>query len=432
MGAAAVVVPLAVLLGLAAITLLVARRVPGLPRSAVAIAVCWEVGLLGADAVAWSAALHGADPLTSFGDVAVVEELPALLTVAATLLLAVRLHQNWMRAVADAWLLAGTVALLVWTVLLAVQPDLSPALLLGALGQMALAYWLLVWVLTVRPGLAPPVAHPPLPAGTVQPAPHPSLRNAGTLLVGVTGIRALATTKILIGLATGSGFLLWSALVLLVLSHVWLLIEGAALLGPLLRRTTPRQIGSSWLPLQLPYAVVLVLGTAIAVLWFTVPSAADAAGFVLAGLVLLVLAAGHMLTAAHNERLLRTMGDRERHFRSLVRDATEVIGLCTADGRIEYLSPRARAVLGISPVDAVGTSLSDLLGLPAAVVDSELEMLLADGGVTVLDSSPRGHRGCIWRPWCRCAPTAWSAPSGTSPNGSSCNAGCTTSPTSTS
>ncbi|HET9169702.1 MAG TPA: sensor domain-containing diguanylate cyclase [Actinospica sp.] len=77
--------------------------------------------------------------------------------------------------------------------------------------------------------------------------------------------------------------------------------------------------------------------------------------------VLAALAARQAVTIVENYRLTRQLTLRENHFRSLVQGASEVIMTLERPGRLGYISPAVRGVLGYEPQQLIGSSLYDLI-----------------------------------------------------------------------
>jgi two-component system, cell cycle sensor histidine kinase and response regulator CckA len=75
----------------------------------------------------------------------------------------------------------------------------------------------------------------------------------------------------------------------------------------------------------------------------------------------------------------------EQHYRSLVENSTDVIGIIEADGRIRYISPSVTRLLGINAEKLIGQSVYHLLHeQDAARVHSAIEqLLLAPGAYSV-------------------------------------------------
>ena len=77
--------------------------------------------------------------------------------------------------------------------------------------------------------------------------------------------------------------------------------------------------------------------------------------------VLVVLAARQAVSIIENYRLTKQLTLRENHFRSLVQGASEVIMTLERPGRLGYISPAVRGVLGYEPQQLIGSSLYDLI-----------------------------------------------------------------------
>lgn len=77
--------------------------------------------------------------------------------------------------------------------------------------------------------------------------------------------------------------------------------------------------------------------------------------------VLAALAIRQAATIVENYRLTKQLTLRENHFRSLVQGASEVIMTLERPGRLGYISPAVRGVLGYEPQQLIGSSLYDLI-----------------------------------------------------------------------
>ena len=77
--------------------------------------------------------------------------------------------------------------------------------------------------------------------------------------------------------------------------------------------------------------------------------------------VLAALAARQAVAILENYRLTKQLTLRENHFRSLVQGASEVIMTLERPGRLGYISPAVRGVLGYEPQQLIGSSLYDLI-----------------------------------------------------------------------
>ncbi|HUR14848.1 MAG TPA: EAL domain-containing protein [Mycobacteriales bacterium] len=109
-----------------------------------------------------------------------------------------------------------------------------------------------------------------------------------------------------------------------------------------------------------PYLVVLA---AICVMTAAMVFSGSAGPVALVLLVLLVLAlvGRQALTVLDNAALASLLALRERHFRSLVIGAKDIIVLCGPDIRTTYVSPSCEAVLGLPPAVLVGRPFWDLV-----------------------------------------------------------------------
>jgi diguanylate cyclase (GGDEF)-like protein/PAS domain S-box-containing protein len=110
----------------------------------------------------------------------------------------------------------------------------------------------------------------------------------------------------------------------------------------------------------LPY--VLVLG-ALAVLGgaAVTADAVDPLGLVLLVALVVALVVRQSLSVLDNAALASLLALRERHFRSLVHGAQDVIVLCGRDLLTTYVSPSSSTVLGLAPEALVGRPFWDLV-----------------------------------------------------------------------
>jgi PAS domain S-box-containing protein len=90
--------------------------------------------------------------------------------------------------------------------------------------------------------------------------------------------------------------------------------------------------------------------------------------------------------------------EREAHFRSLIENASDIIGVLDPDGTIYYASPSVQKRLGRDPADLLGTNVFDLVhpeDAPAAM--RKLREAAAEAGKsTIIDVRVRGADGS-WR-----------------------------------
>jgi diguanylate cyclase (GGDEF)-like protein/PAS domain S-box-containing protein len=109
-----------------------------------------------------------------------------------------------------------------------------------------------------------------------------------------------------------------------------------------------------------PYLLVLAAVSALvcAALFSARPGPV---GIALLASLVVALVARQALTVLDNAALASLLALRERHFRSLVHGAKDVIVLCGRDLRTTYVSPSSSAILGIDPADLVGRPFWELV-----------------------------------------------------------------------
>jgi diguanylate cyclase (GGDEF)-like protein/PAS domain S-box-containing protein len=128
-----------------------------------------------------------------------------------------------------------------------------------------------------------------------------------------------------------------------------------------------------------PYA--LVLGAVLALVCTSLLSKSPGPfGIALLASLVLVLVGRQALTVLDNAALASLLALRERHFRSLVHGAKDVIVLCGRDLRTTYVSPSSSAILGIEPAALVGLPFWELVHPEdVAAVRDEFVRVLALG-----------------------------------------------------
>jgi len=98
----------------------------------------------------------------------------------------------------------------------------------------------------------------------------------------------------------------------------------------------------------------------------------------------IVIALRQTFTVEEVERLHRQTARQEHYYRSLVQDSSDVIMICSLDGRLEYVSPSADHVLGRRRDDAPrGETLAAVLGVASDVMEERLAELAANQTVIV-------------------------------------------------
>lgn len=124
------------------------------------------------------------------------------------------------------------------------------------------------------------------------------------------------------------------------------------------------------LPALVPYVPVGL--AAIVAVADQVDLGADAFLVVDGAVILVLLLARQVLTHLENEALAARLDDmvtertarltnQERHFRSLVRNASDVLTVVDADNVIRYQSASVERVLGFAPGELVGRRIEELL-----------------------------------------------------------------------
>jgi diguanylate cyclase (GGDEF)-like protein/PAS domain S-box-containing protein len=155
------------------------------------------------------------------------------------------------------------------------------------------------------------------------------------------------------------------------------------------RRAPPRAAdrstrGTRLLPYLLVLAAMVVsLGTALA----REDDATRAPAFLTLCLVVAVaLSVRQILTAEANAALTDALAERERLYRSMVQDSSDLIMIADLDGRLEYVSPASELVLGVHGSQTVGRPAGDVLGLPQAELKAAIDATVERGVHQRLDS----------------------------------------------
>ncbi|EXG80260.1 diguanylate cyclase domain-containing protein [Cryptosporangium arvum] len=156
---------------------------------------------------------------------------------------------------------------------------------------------------------------------------------------------------------------------------------------------------------KLPYVATLAAaGTLVAVL----PRSAGpkAWGVLLAVVVISVLVSIRQIDAfADNQALIQrldkslaALGQNERWYRSLLQHSTDITLVVDADGVLTFTSPAVKRVLGLSPDEALGLRLADLLHPDdREATDAAFRKLRARQGGTMTISARYRHADGSWR-----------------------------------
>ena len=84
------------------------------------------------------------------------------------------------------------------------------------------------------------------------------------------------------------------------------------------------------------------------------------------------------------------LADRERYFRALAQNASDVVTVCDADLRFTYVSPSATELVGYDPSEMVGRPATDFIHPDDQVVLAELaaELTAPDSTASARSTGP--------------------------------------------
>ncbi len=349
----------------AASLLLAARRRPaGRRRAQVLLGVacgCWAVG---EGIWGWyEIVLARPVPFPSVADVAYLSATPLAAAGLLSLPRGLRQRSQRARAALDGWLLVGSLLLLSWSFVL------EPMLRSGGQDRLVLSV-----------SLSYPVSDLALATIAVLVARHASGSQRRTTLVVVGALLAMAVadsafTVLQLDDAYTSGG---------VLDGGWVL--GYALLALAGRVDDPDgEVVSSdntvgRVAALLPYGALGVAALAV-VLGGLAGQRVSATQVVILASLVVALLARQALTVLDNVALAAVLELRERHFRSLVHGAKDVIVLCGKDLKATYVSPSSQDVLSLSPDEVVGRPLWELVHPEDLIaVRNALQAVLAGDG----------------------------------------------------
>ena len=318
-----------------------------------ATVVMWVAPLLGSDLLRVRIELSGPTRLTS-----VLLGLSLVAFVAAQAVLIRRLFGSWVGPGLDVFLTGMAIVLSAWSLVL-IPSDYSGGAGPLHLLQFAAAAWLLA--VTVK---------------------HASQLEKSTraLVVAIFAFPVLHLAAMSLLLARPWGLTERQPVV-----AVAVLAVAYAALALAVRTTSPAQprvaSRSTRTNRLLPY--VLVLSALVISLVTALVSRKDSfespAFLTVCLAVAVALSIRQMMTAEANADLVDELAERERLYRSLVQDSTDLILLADLHGRLEYVSPASEQVLGVPGSELVGRPATDVLGLERG----ELAAIrsAADGGL---------------------------------------------------
>ncbi len=262
-------------------------------------------------------------------------------------------HDAWVELALDAWLIGGSITVLIWAVPLLVgspQP-VTPAL--ADVAHLAVTAW---FVAVLLRSLLSRMAPTRLAVAAL----------AGFCLLYLGGSVLLFLVTLGIAVPTGTGPVLVGA--------SFAVLAAATPLIPRLRPDP--HLRRSWLWLNLPYLVGLVSAPVALVALLRDGVVRDALYPGLCAACVVALGSRQVLTSTANDRLLEQMAERERRYRSLVQDSSDVIMIASQAGRLDYVSPAARHVLGAPAESMVGRPVSEVLGVSQLALDRAVRKVL--------------------------------------------------------
>jgi diguanylate cyclase (GGDEF)-like protein/PAS domain S-box-containing protein len=324
------------------------------------LVLLWGLLLVGGDLFRVSLELHGASTGTS---VLLVLSLVGFLV--AQVLVLRQLFTSWVGPVLDVFLTGLAVVLTVWSLVLIPAGVGGGGLL--ELFNLSTATWLLAAVGKLS-GQLQPLA--PFRAAAVFAFPVLHLAGVMLLLSRSWDFTDVPPTVAIVLLGAAYGAL---AVTVYKTSH----------------QAPPRVADRSTRGTRLlPYVLVLTamvvsLGTALA----RQDDTARAPAFLTLCLVVAVaLSVRQILTAEANAALVDALAERERLYRSLVQDSSDLIMIADLDGRLEYVSPASELVLGAHGDKMVGRPVAEVLGLPEPELKGAIRATVDDGLHQRLDS----------------------------------------------
>ncbi len=279
------------------------------------------------------------------------------------LLIVAALSRNWREVVLDAWLITvPTVglafdALLLWTPVRASWPVFSDSLALVG------AAWTLPLLVMLGPRMGSGWVRPLLTAVG-------AARLGGWLAFQLDSGVGLPGSAVL-----GAGLLIAGYLVCAVLH------------GRLL--ATDTRVNATPVEVRPPVLPIIVFGAAAAITlgcFIVNQRAMHPSLMVMSILSTVALVVRQIVTVRGYRTLAAHVAERERYFRTLVQDSSDVMMICGRDGLVRYASPSAQRVIG---VPATGDPLADVIGTEP----EELAAVLAASGPQSARTVVDGRRG---------------------------------------
>ncbi|MFZ0158901.1 MAG: EAL domain-containing protein [Kineosporiaceae bacterium] len=325
----------------------------------------------------WAAGVAGYACLTVTGDVLRASGFgssPELLItctvlgVFAGLVYLSVMFEDWIESALDSGMVAGCLVLIGFETLLIIHP-VNPGL---AVRADVLALLACVWSSYV--------------VGRVM-ATTTRGRALQVLFLGFPGLRLLAWLVLLADSGLDLRTTPWLAGGLMTASYA-----SMGLFGVLLARGAnplPRVRAAQRRSTAVPY-LLCALALVITLIGLALEQRFDRpVVYLIAGICTLSLIGRQLVTLRGLRRVTDRALARESHYRSLLTDSTDVIMICSSDGRLEYVSPAADHVLG--PGLAVeGSQIWTALSVSREAFAAAVAQLEHDAG-SVLVEGRRGH-----------------------------------------
>ncbi|MCH8612046.1 putative bifunctional diguanylate cyclase/phosphodiesterase [Arsenicicoccus dermatophilus] len=143
------------------------------------------------------------------------------------------------------------------------------------------------------------------------------------------------------------------------------------------RRWVPERDTGLYAAARLPYVVTAIVVTTAVVTRAAAPRVPRASVLVVGGGFVIALLARQLVANTRLREAMQESRERERYFRTLVQDSQDVVLICDATGRLDYVSPAAERVIrtpgaGRGPGDPGMRTLHELLGADPRLVREAL------------------------------------------------------------
>ncbi|MFY0406106.1 putative bifunctional diguanylate cyclase/phosphodiesterase [Solicola sp. PLA-1-18] len=293
----------------------------------------------------------------------------AMVLVVSQAWLATFLHRRWVHVLLDAWLVA--VAVLVPVVAFAqlgLRHDVPSVLLVSVVA--------LTWVA----------------ASTALLAPYAGLAlvsTGGTVLF--TATHAAAAGVLYLASPVVGSTTLGGAVLMLVLGYTSLAVVAISTRSTGSEAPRVDEVRHPDQAASLAVLAAAVVTTVLVALYVETLVVLPALLLCLTCVVVLVVR--QMLISRQNERTAAHLSSRERYFRSLVQDSTDMLLICSAEGVVEYASQAVEEVLGLGTADTVGRPVGAILDLDPRRFAELSRRVMSSDDEAVVDVSTSSERG---------------------------------------